>query len=348
MKKALSFDDVLLVPKRSEVSSRKDVDLSCELPVKQGENLKFSNPFVSAPMDTVTEAEMAAAIYKNGGVGILHRYMGRRDQFDMALRARDLGAEVVGVAVGIKDYKRPEELAHIKEVKIICVDVAHGDHVDVIKFVSWLSRAFPSKHIMAGNVATVSGYINLIKAGADSVRVGVGSGAGCSTRLVTGHGMPTFQSVWDIKKLLSAIPGAEPEHEHVVIADGGVKTSGDIVKCLAAGSRMVMMGSALAGTEESPGETYRVNNILYKNYRGMASHEAQKDWRDKSSTPEGASAMIPYKGSVKEVIKDLAGGVWSGCSYSNAHNLEELEMNASFIEVTSSGHKESKPHILDR
>jgi IMP dehydrogenase len=192
---------------------------------------------------------------------------------------------------------------------------------------------------MAGNVATGEGARDLANWGADSVRVGVGGGSICSTRLVSGHGVPTFQTVIDCVEYGCPVP---------IIADGGMKTSGDIVKALAAGADFVMLGSMLAGTDQSPGQVFDNGNKRYKVYRGMASSEAQVNWRGKTSTPEGISTTIPYKGDVNSILEDLKGGIQSGMSYSGARSIRELQTKARFVQQTVAGQAESFTHILSR
>ena len=192
---------------------------------------------------------------------------------------------------------------------------------------------------MAGNVATGQGGLDLALWGADSIRVGIGGGSICSTRLVSGHGVPTFQSVIDCVEAGCPVP---------IIADGGMKTSGDVVKALAAGADFVMLGSMLAGTDQSPGQVFDAGNKKYKVYRGMASSEAQVNWRGKTSTPEGISTTIPYKGDVNTILADLRGGIQSGMSYSGARTIQELQAKAQFIRQTPAGQAESYTHILSR
>jgi IMP dehydrogenase len=191
--------------------------------------------------------------------------------------------------------------------------------------------------IMAGNVATLEAFNRLADWGADAIRVGIGGGSICSTRVQTGHGIPTFQSILDC---------AQSDRGAKIIADGGIRTSGDIVKALAAGADFVMLGSILAGTDESPGEIFEGQRGRYKVYRGMASKEAQKDWRGKYSSNEGVSTTVPYKGSVMPILRDLDNGIRSGLSYSGAHTLPLLRSKAKFVYQTSAGQVESSTHIM--
>ena len=339
MKESVSYDDVLLVPKYSEIESRSQIDIGSDL----DNNLRFDLPVISSPMDTVTEDKMALAMDKYGGLGLIHRYNSIEDQVAFAALAcfEDDNAKV-GAAIGMTgDFEERALALRSVGVKVLCVDVAHGHHIMMERCLKTLKDRFGDEiHIMAGNVATLEGFDALASWGADSIRVGIGGGSICSTRLISGHGVPTLASV---------IECAKSSYDVKIIADGGVKTSGDIIKSLAAGADFVMIGSLLAGTEETPGETYQNNTgKKYKVYRGMASADAQNSWRGKTSTPEGISTTVPYKGSVDDVLKDLAGGIRSGFSYTGVRSLRELQSKATFIRQTTAGQSESFTHILRR
>jgi len=337
MKEALSFDDVLLVPRCSDIESRKFIDVGNDL----SENMRvFSLPVISSPMDTVTESAMAVAMSNAGGLGVIHRYNSIEEQAAMVKSVVEAGTSCVAAAIGATgDYEERACALHDAGVKILCVDVAHGHHCIVKKALETLRLVFGGDiHIMAGNVATLEAFNDLADWGANSIRVGIGGGSICSTRIQTGHGVPTFQSILDC---------AKSDRDAKLIADGGIRTNGDIVKALAAGADFVMLGSLLAGTDESPGEVFTSDdNKKYKVYRGMASSNAQKDWRGKTSAPEGVSTTIPYKGSVKQILFDMIGNIQSGFSYSGARNIQELWFNADFIRQTSAGQLESSTHIL--
>ena len=223
---------------------------------------------------------------------------------------------------------------------MLCLDVAHGHHALVRTALRTLRKNLGDKiHLMAGNVATLEAFNDLADWGANSIRVGIGGGSICSTRINTGHGVPTFQSVLDCSR---------SNREAKLIADGGIRNAGDIVKALAAGADFVMLGSMLAGTDESPGEIFKSGNNKYKVYRGMASRSAQLDWRGKSSSPEGVSTTIPYKGSVAEILQDISGNIKSGFSYTGVRNLMDLQVKATFLQQTPAGQFESSTHILRR
>jgi IMP dehydrogenase len=338
-KESLSFDDVLLVPKYSNIESRKQVDIGSTL----DEGLGFSFPVISSPMDTITEKDMAVALHKAGGFGIIHRYNTINQQAEVVKKIQDQNQDIpVAVAIGATgDYIERAERMVMQGAKILCIDIAHGHHVAMERSLKTLKDSYGTRvHIMAGNVATLEGFNALSEWGADSIRVGIGGGSICSTRLVTGHGIPTLESVMEC---------ARSTHSARIIADGGIKTSGDIVKALAAGADFVMVGSLLAGTRETPGNVFTSKEgKKYKIYRGMASSKAQTDWRGKSSTPEGVSTTVPYKGEVASVLDNLLGGIRSGFSYSGVRTLKELHAKAKFIRQTPAGQFESSTHIMRR
>lgn len=341
---SLSYDDVLLVPQYSSIVSRSEVDISSAL----SEQHQFSIPIISSPMDTVTEAKMAIAMSDFGGLGVVHRYNTIAEQVNIAREIKDNRPQSpTAAAIGISgDFlERATELVTNGGVSILCLDVAHGHHILVKKALNKIKQSFGKDvHIMAGNVATRRAFEDLAEWGADSIRVGIGGGSICSTRIQTGHGVPTFQSICDCYH-------ANTSRDVKIIADGGIKTSGDIVKALAAGADFVMVGSLLAGTSETPGTVYQDNNPNtrpYKSYRGMASPEAQRSWRGRTSSLEGVSVTVPFVGSVNPVVEKLVVGVRSGLSYSGATNILELQAGAEFITQTSAGLLESKTHIRFR
>lgn len=333
---SLSFDDVLLVPQYSDIESRTVLSTKNSLG-----DIGLDLPIISSPMDTVTELDMLVAMEMNGGLGIIHRYNSIDDQSKLVKQAKVVEVNNVGAAIGVTgDYLERAQALVEAGANVLCVDVAHGHHSMMKTALTNLRKVFGnSVHIMAGNVATGEGACALAEWGADSVRVGVGGGSICSTRLVSGHGVPTFQTVMDCVEAGCPIP---------IIADGGMKTSGDIVKALAAGADFVMLGSMLAGTDQAPGQVFDAGNKKYKVYRGMASSEAQVNWRGKTSTPEGISTTIPYKGDVNTILADLKGGIQSGMSYSGARTINDLQAKAKFVQQTTAGQAESFTHILMR
>ena len=474
IKDGLTFDDVLLVPKRSPITSRSQTDLKTRL----SRNILLNIPLISANMDTVTESGMAIALAREGGIGIIHRFMAIGDQVDEVLKVkrsesviieqpytikpnasvhdakklmheygvsgllveedgkklagiitqRDIifetnsgskvsdlmskdiitakegttieqakqilhdhrieklpvidhkkqivglitskdilkmdqypyaskdkkGRLLVGAAVGVKgDYlERTEALLEAGSDTIV-VDIAHGHSDNAINTVHMIKKAFPNCELIAGNVATGQGANDLIKAGVDAVKVGVGSGSICITRVVTGSGVPQLTAIIESVKVAR-------EYNIPVISDGGIRTSGDATKAIAAGSSSVMVGSLFGGTDESPGKTIIRNGKKFKMYRGMASFYASlgRMYREDGPqvidsddlndyVPEGIEAMVPYKGSVVEIIRQLVGGLRSGLSYCGAKTISEMQSNAEFIKMTPAGYVESQPHDVD-
>ncbi|MBI3968773.1 MAG: IMP dehydrogenase [Chloroflexi bacterium] len=392
----LTFDDVLLVPQRSSLRSRAEADTATWLTRR----LRLRIPVVSANMDTVTEAPMAAAMARLGGIGIIHRFVPISVQAQIVRQARALldgnlsgpakategngrrrsretraagtssespgsgasetrgdalGASpdsfplLIGAAVGaVGDYaERAAELVHAG-VDILVIDIAHGHSDLAIEATANVKHAHPSVELIAGNVATARGALDLVEAGADAVKVGVGPGAACSTRLVAGAGVPQLTALMDCVAVCE--PMGIP-----VVADGGIKHSGDIVKALAVGASTVMIGSLLAGTDESPGEIHWREGVRFKAYRGMASvGAARARWERETPgadldelaaavVPEGVEATVPYHGSIAAVIHQLVGGLRSGMSYSNARTLTELRANAELIQITALGWREGLP-----
>lgn len=473
IREGLTFDDVLLVPKRSPIISRSQTDLKTKL----SRNITLNIPIISANMDTVTESSMAIAIAREGGIGIIHRFLTIEDQVDEILKVkrsesviieqpytikpdvtvldarkameeygvsgllveeagklagiitrRDItfeknnkrkvselmtrevitakagttieqakeilhkqrieklpvidekkrivglitskdilkmdeyphaskdrkGRLLVGAAVGVKgDYLERTEALLEAGADVLVVDIAHGHSDNAINTVHMIKKAFPNCELVAGNVATGDGASDLIKAGVDAVKVGVGSGSICITRVVTGSGVPQLTAVLDSVKVAR-------DHGIPVVSDGGVRNSGDMTKALAAGASSVMIGSLFGGTDESPGKTLVKNGKKYKMYRGMASFYASlgRKYREEGPqvvdsddlndyVPEGVEAMVPYKGSVVEIVRQLSGGLRSGLSYCGAKTIGEMQRNAEFIKMTSAGFIESQPHDVD-
>ncbi len=338
MKQTYSFDDVLLVPQLSDIKSRSEVNIGSRL----GRH-SFRLPVIASPMDTISEALMSKAMDANGGLAVLHRYNTISEQAEMVSYIKDVSRqEKIAAAIGMSgDYQDRAVALYSAGATILCIDVAHGHHKMMEGCLKKLKDLFgESVHIMAGNVATLEAFEALSEWGADSIRVGIGGGSICSTRIVTGHGVPTFQSVLECSKT---------SYDTKIIADGGIKTTGDMVKALAAGADFVMVGSMLSGTDETPGEVLvGAKGEKYKEYRGMASKEAQRDWRGKSSTPEGVGTMVPYKGSVRNILKDIDGGIRSGLSYTGVRNIKELQSKRHFILQSSAAQLESNTHILWR
>lgn len=336
MRTALSFDDVLLVPQHNEIASRKIPDISTRI----SKDLMLKIPIISSCMDTVTGSEMASIMWKMGGLGIIHRYNSIEQQLSMFREVKGKCAVAIG-ATG--DYFNRTANLYKYGAHIFCVDVAHGDSFIVEDAVKKLRKSFPDITIIAGNVATGEGCARLIDAGADSIRVGIGGGSLCTTRIMTGHGVPTLQSLLDCDDYLQR----RNYNNFCLLADGGIKNSGDIVKSIAAGAGGVILGQLLAATDEAPGELVDTPSGKFKKYRGMASFDAQVEWRPEKReeiVPEGEDTMLPYKGRVDNIIRMLIGGLRSGMTYSNAKTLKQLKNNSEFVQITTAGWAESKPH----
>lgn len=363
----LTFDDVLLVPQFSKVKSRSEIDLKVSL----SKGLSFSFPIVPANMKTVTGIDMANEISSEGGLAILHRFMPVNEQlyFIKELEYYDSLSSVkkfnklnyIGFSIGVndKDYQVVDAFAD-GGVKILCVDVAHGDSDQCIKMTKYISEKYPNIFLIAGNVATAQGAKRLWMAGADCVKVGIGPGSLCTTRIETGNGVPqltAISNVYDMKIHLTS-PGKkqvfpddmnqfddrsgfwkeEPpliEKQLFIIADGGIKSAGDCVKSLCFAD-MIMAGNLFAGTDETPGEILSVDGKRYKNYVGSSTH--------KTNHIEGVAALVPAKGPVRNIFQMLFEGLRSGLSYQGSANLTELKERPEFIRITSAGLKESHPH----
>ena len=336
MQKGLTYEDVLLVPRHSTITSRRHVTLDQEL----DHNIKLKIPLIASPMDTVTEVEMVVAMCNAGGLGIIHRYNSSMKQAELAFHCHKRGIKDIAAAIGVTgDYLiRAEALVNIGKTNILCLDVAHGHHILMEGALKTLKDKFgASVHLMAGNVATLEGFNDLADWGADSIRCGIGGGSICTTRIQTGHGVPGLTTIFEC---------AKSDRDAKIIADGGIKNSGDIVKALAAGADFVMLGSVLSGTTESPGKAFvGPNGGLRKEYRGMASPDAQKKWRGRVVSCEGVSADVPYKGPVDEVLTGLTRGMRSGLSYSGATTIQELQHNALWIEQSAASIIESSDHV---
>ncbi len=332
--RGLTFDDVLIVPSKSAVRSRKDPTLSTRVTRR----FKIDIPFVSANMDTVTESQMAIAMAKLGGLGILHRFMSIEQQVGEVRIMKEAGCDLIAASVGVNDEAKERADALVKEgAKILTIDIAHGHSESMIEILKYLKDKFADRvDLIAGNVATPEATEELILAGADAIKVGIGPGSMCTTRIITGCGVPQLTAIaWCVE--------AARGHNIPVIADGGLKSSGDIVKAFAAGAESVMLGSLLSGTFETPGQIH----FGKKHYRGMASKDAQVSWRGnlpEGMAPEGEATSVPVKGHLKDVISELAGGLRSGMSYINAVQLSEITEKARFMEMSPNGFRESVAH----
>ncbi len=337
IQEAVTYNDVLLVPQYSDIKSRAEVKLTSNL----SEN-EFRLPIIASPMDTVSEKNMVVAMADEGGLSIIHRYNTIKEQVSIveSSKASLVNPDSpVAAAVGTSgDYLERACALYEAGVRILCVDVAHGHHILMKNALRELRATFGDKvHIMAGNIATLEGYNDLVDWGADSVRCNIGGGSICSTRIQTGHGVPGLHTIIDCARSDRNVP---------IIADGGIRNSGDIVKALAAGADFVMLGSLLSGTDETPGDIINTREGKFKAYRGMASKDAQVEWRGRTASLEGIATTVPCKGPVADILLELDRGIRSGLSYSGARTITELQAKARFIRQTSSGQTESGTHIL--
>jgi len=339
LRTGLSYGDVLLVPQRSPVDSRSEVDLSTRLTP----GVELETPLVSAAMDTVTEAELAIELSRAGGLGVLHRFLTADEQ---AAQVKDVAAagEQVGAAVGIdEDYVARSAKLVAAGVDALVVDVAHGHMDRTVAAVERLNDEFPETDLIAGNVATPAGVEDLAAAGADCVKVGIGPGSHCTTRKVAGAGVPQLTAVDDCAT-------AAEELDVTICADGGIRTSGDAVKALMAGADTVMLGSLFAGTEEAPGAVVEVDGTRYKRSRGMATTAAAEERDDKGAdvgADEGVEALTPYKGPVATVAEEFCQGIRSGLSYCGGHTIEQARDRAEFIRVAPGAKEREGFHTDD-
>ncbi len=333
--RGLTFDDVLIVPSKSDVKSRRDPQLTSRLTKK----LQIETPIISANMDTITESEMAVAMNHLGAVGILHRFVSVEDQVRFVETVKQSGARILAASIGVNgDYKERAQALVRAGVTVMTIDIAHGHSSQMMDVMKWLKDSHPEVEIIAGNLAMPDAARDLIEAGADAIKVGIGPGSMCTTRIITGAGVPQLTAI-------ALCAEVADSYGVPVIADGGIKTSGDIVKAFAAGASTVMLGSMLSGTIETPGEIQNGR----KHYRGMASKSAQVSWRGgvpEGMAPEGESTFVNVKGHVKHVISELTGGIRSGMSYINATSISEIREKARFIEISPAGIHESLAHGL--
>ncbi|MCK9596307.1 guanosine monophosphate reductase [Candidatus Pacearchaeota archaeon] len=331
MKQALTYKDVSLIPRFSTIFSRRDDEINTSTVLGYYEhaiNLKI--PIITSPMDTISGHKMATAMNDIGGLSIIHRTQSI-EEFQEELKEIPNGVQY-GISIGVneKDFARVV-VANKYNVSLICVDIAHGHHILMKETLSFLRKHYPEYHIMAGNVCTLEGFNDLSDWGADSIKVGIGSGAVCSTRIETGNGIPNFSAICDC---------AKTTRKSSIIADGGITCAGDIVKALAAGADAVMLGRLVAGTIECPVQQSYDGTMPY---RGMASKEVQSQWKGYLS-PEGISINVPFQGSVKDIINRIMAGVRSGFSYQNARTLYDLRAHAEFVIQTFNGYIEGTPH----
>lgn len=357
-KDALTFDDVLLVPQYSEITP----DMA-DVSTKLTNTFKMNVPFLSAAMDTVSEHKLVTALALAGGLGVIHKNMSIADQakevemvknyeFDNEKYKRVLidkkGRLCVGAAIGVTaDMMDRVHALMDAGVDVFVLDSAHGDSKNIINAIKNLRLEYPSMELIAGNVATYEGALDLMKAGASAVKVGMGPGSICTTRIIAGIGVPQLQAVMDCAR-------ASKEMNVPIIADGGIKYSGDVVKALAAGANTVMLGGLFATCEEAPGDIYESNGKKYRIYRGMGSIEAMaKGSTDryfqtghKKFVAEGVQGIVEVKTTVGELVFQLIGGLKAGMGYCGSKDIPTLQEKGTFIKITNNALLESHPHDI--
>ena len=359
-KKGLTFDDVLLIPAESHVLPNE-----VKLDTKLAPNLQLHIPLISAGMDTVTEGNMAIAMAENGGLGVIHKNLSIEAQVEEVKKAKgktvdpnlphpavdDQGRLLAAAAVGVTSdtFERAESLLEAGADAIV-IDTAHGYSADVLRKIKEIRVHFPNATLIAGNVATGEGTAALFDAGVDVVKVGIGPGSICTTRIVAGVGVPQITAIYDAASVAQ-------KYGKKIIADGGIKYSGDVVKALAAGGNAVMLGSMFSGTTEAPGTIFTNEGKQFKSYRGMGSVGAMSQQHGSSDryfqggvneanklVPEGVEALVPYKGDVSNIIYQIDGGLRAGMGYVGAGTIDELIENSQFVQITNAGLRESHPH----
>jgi len=348
IKEALTYDDVLLVPKYSDI-----LPSETKIETKLSINLSLKIPIISSAMDTVTESSMAIEIAKLGGIGVIHRNLDIKNQILEIKKVKSKNLKVgAAVGAGPLEIKRAEALLKEK-IDLIVVDTAHGHTKKVAEIIKKIKKLKSKKTTLcAGNIATAEAAKFLAKLGVDIIKVGIGPGSICTTRLVAGIGVPQLSAILDAKKGLG-------NKKIMLVADGGIKFSGDISKALAAGADAVMIGSLFAGSKESPGKLIKKNGKYFKNFRGMGSIGAmnkgsadryfQKKQKDTSKyVPEGVEGLVKYKGPVKKIIYQLIGGLKSSMGYLGSKNINDLRNRPKFVKITKAGFYESMVHNIDQ
>lgn len=359
-KKGLTFDDVLLIPAESHVLPNE-----VKLDTKLASNLQLHIPLISAGMDTVTEGNMAIAMAENGGLGVIHKNLSIEAQVEEVKKAKgktvdpnlphpavdNQGRLLAAAAVGVTSdtFERAESLLEAGADAIV-IDTAHGHSAGVLRKIKEIREHFPNATLIAGNVATGEETAALFDAGVDVVKVGIGPGSICTTRIVAGVGVPQITAIYDAASVAQ-------KYGKKIIADGGIKYSGDVVKALAAGGNAVMLGSMFSGTTEAPGTIFTNEGKQFKSYRGMGSVGAMSQQHGSSDryfqggvneanklVPEGVEALVPYKGDVSNIIYQIDGGLRAGMGYVGASTIEELIENSQFVQITNAGLRESHPH----
>jgi IMP dehydrogenase len=333
-----SFDDVLIVPKYNKVKSRGDVGFKTQVT----RNYFINIPLIAANMDTICENKMAITIGKLGGLGVLHRFMSVDKQAREVRLVKEEGL-LCAAAVGIKDLEIRVPVLVSSGVNILVLDVAHGHSKYIGKGLDWIKQNYPNIDVMVGNVATKDAAHYFLTKGADAIKVGIGPGSVCITRIMTGAGIPQITAIMDVYE--------ETQGRVPICADGGIKIPGDITKAIGAGADTIMVGSIFSGTTETPGEITNIDGKEFKEYRGMASYDAtlkklQLDGQSEKEViyVEGEKITVKHKGSVELIVKKFLEGLASGMTYVGVEKIEELCGKADFVEISSAGYKESIAH----
>lgn len=346
MQEGISYDDVLIKPQKTSVTSLSDVDTSTEIA-----GYRLETPVISAAMDTVTETEMAIKLAQLGGLGCIHRFLTPSEQAEQVEKVKNAetpegaatdenGDLLVSAAVGLDDRQRADKIIEAG-VDFLVLDIAHGHHESLLEDIRFYSQETDTP-VIAGNVGTAEGAKDFEEAGSDAVKVGIGPGSACTTREMTGAGVPQFTAVKNCTEAVD-IP---------VIADGGIRKPGDLAKAIAAGAAAGQIGGMFAGTNEAPGELMEIEGEKYKIFRGMASKEAaddrvereERDEKYSDRVPEGVETKVEYKGELARIISNLKGGLRSSISYCGAHNIPDAQNNAEFIKISDSTQSRNSHH----
>lgn len=336
--KGYSFDDVLIVPKYNKIASRREVNFKTRIT----RNYKIDNPIVGANMDTICESKMAIALGRLGGLGVIHRFLSIENQAN-EIREVKKNNLLAAAAVGVKDFKERVAVLNDAGLDIVVLDIAHGHSKRLGKALDYIKEKYPKIDVIAGNVATKDAAEYFISKGADAIKVGIGPGSVCTTRIMTGAGVPQITAIMDVYEATqNRIP---------ICADGGIKYPGDIAKAIGAGADTIMIGSLFSGTEETPGEIIEQAEKKFKEYRGMASYmatikklELDGQKTDEDVHVEGERTLVLYGGNVSVIIKKLLSGLASGMTYVGAKNIEALRGKADFTAITGAGMTESVAH----
>ncbi|MFP4514512.1 MAG: guanosine monophosphate reductase [Parcubacteria group bacterium] len=336
--KGYSFNDVLIVPKYNKIASRREVNFQTQVT----KNYKIDIPIVAANMDTICESEMAIALGKMGGLGVIHRFLSIDQQVGEIKKVKKHKL-ITAAAVGVKDIEERVDALAKAGVNILVLDVAHGHSKRTGKTLDYIKERYPEIDVMVGNIATKDAAEYFISKRADAIKVGIGPGAMCTTRVMTGAGIPQITAIMDVYEA--------SQNRVPICADGGIKCPGDVVKAIGAGANTVMMGSLLAGTKESPGKIIIKDKKKFKEHRGMASYLAtikrmQMDGKkvEKDVHVEGEMTLALYQGPIAPVINKFLGGLASGMTYTGSKIIDNLRGKADFIEISSAGYNESIAH----